>query len=343
MLGTRWLKCLRIQYRGLSKSAQTARRRTARYRTGRLGLVESLESRTLLTPAIASFDLYADTGTPGDYATSDPRVTGTVTSSYSGSATLEFDYDGNGSPDNMGSVGADGVFVHDPANYIQPGTVTIHVRAVEMNWQTCQTDYSSWVSLTYSWQNLPPQVSSFGVSSPVAGHPGVTLDGWLTGTVSNPDGHVTGVAIELEYTGDGVPDAYATVSSDGTFTYDMNGGPGYGIHTIRVRGTESMPSHVAGEWVSLDVSYIAPPVITSFSAEETGWHEFHLDGHVNYYDPTLLTIQISGVVQGTMIAPDASGWFWEQRTIHEEGYVYVVAIDQFGRESDVWQQWILLS
>ena len=342
MLGIRVLGSLRLPNRGLSKAARKARRRTARYRTGRLGLVESLESRTLLTPAIASFDLFADTHTPGDYVTSDPKVTGTVTSSYPGSASLEFDYDGDGSPDNTASVGADGLFIHHPAN-CQPGTITIHVRAVEMDWQTWQTNYSDWSSLTYTWQNLPPRVGSFGILNPAPGHPGVTLDGWLTGTVSNPDGQVTGVTIEVEYTGDDVPDGFATVSSDGTFMYDMNEGPGYGLHTIRVRGAESMPSDVTGEWISLNVSYIVPPHITSFSAEPIGWHEFRLDGHVNYYDPTMLTLHISGVVEGTMIAPDASGWFWEHRTIHEEGYVYIVAIDEFGRESNVWQQWILLT
>jgi hypothetical protein len=341
MLGTRWLGSLRIQHRGLSKAARTARRRTARYRTGRLGLVESLESRVLLTPAIASFDLYADTHTPGDYVTSDPTVTGTVTSSYPGSASLEFDYNGDGSPDNTASVGADGLFIHHPAN-CQPGTVTIHVRAVEMDWQTWQTNYSAWVSLTYTWQNLPPRVGSFDILNPAPGHPGVTLDGWLTGTVSNPDGQATGVTIEVEYTGDDVPDGFATVSSDGTFVYDMNEGPGHGLHTIRVRGAESMPSDVTGEWVSLDVSYIAPPQITSFTTEEVGWHTFRLSGHAQYYDLSMLTIQFSGVVEGSVSAT-SYGSFWGEYNIHEEGYVYVVAIDEFGRESNVWQQWILLT
>lgn len=342
MLGTEWLKSLRNRQRGLSKAARMARRRTARYRTGRLGLVETLESRTMLTPAIASFDLYSDTGTPGDYITSDPRVTGTVTSSYPGSATLEFDYDGNGTADSTATPDANGVFVHNPGVSVNPGDITIRVRARELNWQTYQTEYSAWASLTYTWQNLPPQVNSFEILNPPPGYSGATLDGMVTGTVSNPDGHVSGVSIQVDYNGDDAVDDNVVVNSDGTFTFNM-GTAGYGMHTIRVRGAESMPSYVTGEWVSLDVTYIAPPEITSFSADEVGWHDFSLDGHVNYYDPTLLTIQISGVVEGTMIAPDASGWFWEQRTIHEEGYVYVVAIDQFGRESNVWQQWILVS
>jgi hypothetical protein len=342
MLGTSWLKGLRIQGRGVSKAARTARRRTARYRTGRLGLVESLESRTLLTPAIASFDLYADTGTPGDYATSDPRVTGTVTSSYSGSATLEFDYDGDGSPDNTGWVDANGVFVHDPESHVQLGSVTIQVRAVEMDWQTFEMNYSAWSTLTYTWQNLAPQVDSFDVLNPPAGHPGVTLDGLLTGTVSNPDGQVGSVTIEVDYNGDDVPDTYVSVNADGTFTYDMNGGPGYGLHTIRVRGLDCMPGSATGEWVSLDVSYIAPPQMTGFFAENVGWHRFELSGYVDYYDLSMLTIQFSGVVEGSVSAT-SYGSFYGEYDIHEEGYVYVVAIDEFGRETDIWREWILLT
>ena len=101
---------------------------------------------------MASLSLQNDTGTAGDNITEDPTLAGTITNDGSMDyVDVEFDFDGDGNPDDYTSANADGSFTYDPSANITFGQVTINVRASEYDTNTMQYIYGDWVSITFEY------------------------------------------------------------------------------------------------------------------------------------------------------------------------------------------------
>ncbi|MBW3543849.1 MAG: hypothetical protein KY476_26675, partial [Planctomycetes bacterium] len=258
MFFTRWLDSFRLRPRRPA-AARGARRPARRFARHRLAFIESLESRTLLSaaPVVASFELANDTGTPGDYITNDPTLAGSVTDDVSADGLeVQIDADGDGVADDTTWTDTGGAFMYDAAMMVGSyGTYTIAARAGEFDMQTMQTVYGSWVSLTFTWENDPAEVGTFELANNVGSESlPKTVDGIVTGSVTNSDGSVDGVNVEFDIDGDGMADDYTLADSAGGFTHDLSTMLGYGQQTIYARAAEfdnRAAMTVYGGWVSL--------------------------------------------------------------------------------------------
>lgn len=103
-------------------------------------------------PDVTSVSLQNDTGEDGDSATTDPALTGTLSNEGGFDyVDVEFDLDGDGYTDSWVSPESDGSFEYDPSGEIQPGEITIYVRAGEYTMTGYQ--YGDWVSITFTFED----------------------------------------------------------------------------------------------------------------------------------------------------------------------------------------------
>ncbi len=215
--------------------------------------------------AVSSVSLLNDTGTAGDNVTTDPTLTGVMTNDGGMDfVDAEFDFDGDGNPDDYTVVNLDGSFEYDPSSNISYGQVTINVRACEFDPNTGQYLYGDWVPISFTYEapaNNPATVSSVSLlnDTGTAGD-NVTTDPTLTGMMTN-DGSMDYVDAEFDFDGDGNPDDYTVVNLDGSFEYDPSSNISYGQVTINVRACEFDPNtgqYLYGDWVPISFTYEAP-------------------------------------------------------------------------------------
>jgi hypothetical protein len=220
--------------------------------------------------------------------TSDPSVKGTVPVASQDLAALteiQFDTDGDGQADATTLADMQGNFSFTPVG-LAYGVVTIAARSVAQG--AGPLAYSPWFSLTFNYEAPPvqaPLVKDFRLANSGASTT-VTTDPTVTGTVSGPLSVVSGdssvvsgplsvanampqsaafLKVELDYDGDGVPDASTTTGPGGTFTFKPTG-LAYGQVTIRARavgqalqpdGSGAQP--IYGDWASLTFTYQQAP------------------------------------------------------------------------------------
>ncbi len=258
---TSWLACSRLQ------SPRPRRRK----RRPNAVSAEALEDRTLLNaaPVVAGIDLVNDTGTPADFVTSDATIVGTVTDDISAAwLNVELDYNGDDVADNWLTTDEFGTFTHDIGLDVGYGWVNVHARALEWDNNLATNIFGSWLSLSFNYEappNDPPEVTALSlVNDTGTAADLITSDATFTGTVTN-DGSVDMLSVELDYTGDSIPDDWTTTDATGTFTYDVGLNVPYGSVTVQARGLEfdaNLGSTIYGAWVSLNFTYNAntPPV-----------------------------------------------------------------------------------
>ena len=211
---------------------------------------------TISPPEVTSLTIANDTGTPGDGATSDASVAGTITNINGslGGMLVEIDYGGS----NTASVLTDsnGDFSLDANGMIPLGAATVKARTVTFRLDGNEV-YGDWVTLNFT--HVAPEPAEF-VSLELANDTGtsntdkVTTDATITGTIQSAR-PVDDVLIEVDLDGDGTPDDYAVVNSDGTFTYDANSAVSPGNVSIKVRTSEWDPEseqYVFGAWITFN-------------------------------------------------------------------------------------------
>ncbi len=228
---------------------------------------ETLECRMCLSAiSISSVSLQNDTGTPGDNSTTDPTLSGTVTSDGRlDFVNAEFDLDSDGIADDYTNADTDGSFNYDPSANIDFGQVTINVRASEFDPDTAEFLYSGWTAITFTYEappNDPPAIASLSLQNDTgtAGD-NITADPTLAGTVTN-DGSMDLVTVEFDFDGDGTADDYAYVDTEGNFSYDPSSNIDYGQITINVRAAEfdeNTVDYLYSDWTAITFTYQAPP------------------------------------------------------------------------------------
>lgn len=204
-------------------------------------------------PQITSVALQTDTGTPGDNITSVPIITGTVTQDgqpFNGSVQL--DYNGDGIVDST-SYAWEGMFTAS-LQYssfgpgVSFGPVTLHVRPVD-EFNPNNPVNGDWATFSFTYVAPPaPVVSNVGLQTDT-GTPGdnITSIPVVTGSVTQ-DGQPFFGIVQLDYNGDGTPDA-TTYAWDGSFTVntassDFGPGVSFGAVTVRVRALDNSNPYI---------------------------------------------------------------------------------------------------
>ncbi|HWB09894.1 MAG TPA: choice-of-anchor D domain-containing protein [Pirellulales bacterium] len=200
------------------------------------------EQLTYTPPTIDSLVLASDTGgsaNPGQ--TANPTVTGHVsgdTWSVAGSAPssalpsattfVEFDTNGDGTPDGYTWPDANGNFVYTP-KYLSYGAATINAR-VE-SWSPTQNTLvaGSWTPLTFSYVNEPntaPVLTSLGLADSTGAvttsTTSIDASPVIAGQVTY-ESALSGITIQFDTTGSGMPDATAATDDYGKFQFTPSG------------------------------------------------------------------------------------------------------------------------
>ncbi|HJT36415.1 MAG TPA: choice-of-anchor D domain-containing protein, partial [Pirellulales bacterium] len=238
-------------------------------------------------PNILSLGLadVTDTATGG---TSDPTIKGSeaggqgsgsgTTSSADGELTeIQFDTNGDSTPDGTTLADMQGNFSFTPVG-LAYGSVTIAARAVGHG--AGPLTFSPWFKLTFTYEAPPaqaPSISGFQLANsngaPSATDPTVMGTVVYPALVAQPPSAVGSGApslsdmpqsadfltVQFDYNGDSTPDASTTTGPGGTFVYTPQG-LAAGSVTIRARavGRDSQQNKIYGEWTSLSFTYAKP-------------------------------------------------------------------------------------
>lgn len=190
-------------------------------------------------PSIEWLDLAIDDGDhPLDRQTSNPMLVGQLkTTAIRDSVYLEFDTNGNGSPDGYGSSDAYGSFTYTPAG-LSAGAKTISARTKQWDDDAGDWQFGSWHDVSFTLlasQALTLEVDSIGLRRDTGASDSdlVTSEGTITGVVSG-SAHVGQQLIDIDVNQDGTVDGQALTDDSGAFSY-VHVGLGTGSHTMRAR------------------------------------------------------------------------------------------------------------
>jgi len=263
----------------------------------------TLEASAGAAPVFESLGLLNDTGDPADQATVDPTITGQVTNDGSAAGLLvEFDYDGD---DELMATATtltdgDGRFTYMPYLVGVGKRVAVHARVLE--WNAADETYlaSPWQSVVFTLADggsAPAQVESLTLAEDVGGGGGPACSNpTVVGTVAN-DGSSAGITVEIDTTGDFIPDGMAVTDAGGAFTYTATDLPvGTGV-TIHARAKEWNPAtaeyQFSAQWADFTFTVVSnsTPTIQGLQlVNDTG-----TPGDGSTTDPT---------IQGTVVNPD---------------------------------------
>lgn len=221
---------------------------------------------TLVEPAppqIATLALARDTGESNtDLATYDPTLTGSVAAEGNPRLLLvELDTNDDGASDLTAPVDEQGLFTLKPrvgAGGLQPGSVTVHVRAIAPDLGLS----GEWVPFSFTLYEKPgPTITGLALlrDTGPSDTDAITSDPTLTGQVAGA-ADVAYATVQFDYTGDGEPDESTVADEQGRFEH-LPGELQYGEHTVRVRASvfdTELGRELAGEWASITFTYEQP-------------------------------------------------------------------------------------
>ncbi len=218
-------------------------------------------------PVVGSLQLVNDTD-PTDGTTADPRVSGVATLNGQplSEVPVQFELNGDPSPDGTFFTNSDGTFVFDPRNNnIQQGPVTIAFRAGAWSDANGGYQYGAWQTISYTYQ-IPAAASP---SAPTIAGLTIVTPPNSDGSYSNPvvsgivtaSGSTANLPVEFSINDNGVADGtiYTDSTGSGTFTVDLV--PyltGNGQYTVAFRAGVPDPNSgntVYGAWVTISFTY----------------------------------------------------------------------------------------
>jgi hypothetical protein len=195
-----------------------------------------------VAPPISTLTLLADTGESNtDRVTYVDLVVGALADgSSTGQVTIQFDRDGDGTPDSTVRAQTDGQFLYDPPG-LTPGTRVLFARSAVWDGNEQQYVVGPWTQIAFTLQipaSEPASLSAVGLlrDTGVSDDDGLTADPTLAGTVAN-DGSVAQLTVEFDTNGDGIADGQTTTDAAGHFTYVPQSLP-LGAVTVAVRVSE---------------------------------------------------------------------------------------------------------
>lgn len=244
-------------------------------------LAITLDSPSNQAPAVSQLFLQSDTGaSASDGVTANSLLVGQVSDDGPlAMLTVEFDHNGDGTPDGHAFTDAAGRFHYLPVG-LAYGQHTLRARAVE--WDSAQQTYltGSWTTLAFTFEDqpdTPAAVASLGLArdTGTSAGDGITADATLVGTVRN-ERFVEGIAVELHFGGT-LPDQTAVVDAMGSFSLApvaLAAGP----VTVQARARETNPQTGAvlvGQWTTFTFTYQPaanlPAAVSEFSlVSDTG-------------------------------------------------------------------------
>ncbi|HWB12601.1 MAG TPA: choice-of-anchor D domain-containing protein, partial [Pirellulales bacterium] len=218
-----------------------------------------LESTSAVIDNLRLTDVTGAAGPPP--TTDDPTVTGSVAGmQQSGIPKVQFDYNGDGIPDETATANSDGSF-SDSLPGLAYGNVTIAARAVEFDPANGVYLYGAWTTLSFDYlPPPPPAISSLVLANVTDSGTGGTSDPTVKGTVAvgNASGGLP-VEVQFDTTGSGQPDGQALADTQGNFSFTPIG-LDYGTVTIAARTVEHGAGPLAySPWLSLTFTYEPPP------------------------------------------------------------------------------------
>jgi hypothetical protein len=207
-------------------------------------------------PLITELALLRDTGASDtDLLTRDPTLSGTVSGAEDVAyATVQFDYTGDGEPDESAVADELGRFEHTPTN-LQYGQHTVRVRASVFDAELGRELAGDWVSLTFTYQQPAGLIIEWLALLNDTGESdtdGITSDSTIYGQLGG-EAVVALQQVEIDLNADGRADDTTTSDETGRFLYNARSLAG-GSVTLAVRGVHWHPQHEAyiyGDWISL--------------------------------------------------------------------------------------------
>ncbi|MFN7770416.1 MAG: Ig-like domain-containing protein, partial [Planctomycetaceae bacterium] len=235
-------------------------------------LTFTYQSPPPVTPTISGLKLVNDTRFPADKITSDARVTGVV--AFNGSLsglTVHIDTDGNGTSDLTTSTGVDGTFQVDVAqvNATGPG---IGYGPANLRFRSLSGDHvGAWSEFSFTYEAPPVRPSVTGlklVNDTGDSTDRITTDPRITASLSNSDGGLLGLTVQVDYNDDGIAEGTESTDAYGRFEFNPAVAQGqtpplaFGQRALKVRGGEfdSFTNRIEfGSWISLAFEYLAAP------------------------------------------------------------------------------------
>jgi large repetitive protein len=271
---------------GLTAGAVTARVRSSRYDAKAQAEVFGPWSSLALTfeatpiPSVADLSLVLDTGSSAtDKVTTDPTIRGKLAGDTNLVAvSVEFDHNGDGTPDGYASTDGAGNFAYRPLG-LGLGQATVKVRASQWDENLGAHVQGSWSPFTLTIEAAPFVPASMGGlllhrDTGSSNSDQITTDGAIIGSVYYTAGtQMAGVGymtVEIDENGDGTADLRTQSDASGQFRYvPLNQPPG--TYTIRARTKEwdyTTRQGYYGAWTSITFTKVAPvnspPQISSF-------------------------------------------------------------------------------
>ena len=217
-------------------------------------------------PVVSTLGLLHSSGQPGSLTTSDPTITGSVTDDISaGGLRIEFDVDNNGTVDQSAYANSSGNFSYTLQN-VQPGEITVKVRAVEWDYQSSSQLNGNWNTLSFTLvENAGPTVNYLRLVADTGESTTdrVTIDPRITGQLTVPYGIIYGLTVQIDTNHDGTPEGTTVTDGQGNFSYaPQNVDPGEVTIKARGQNTDSQGNAVYGDWATLTFTLVETTTAT---------------------------------------------------------------------------------
>lgn len=224
----------------------------------RLEGFEHLEDRSLLdgaAPQVVMLQLVNDTGvSAADGITADPWTRGVITNDDGiAGIGIDIDLNGDGVVDQTQYTDAGGAFSFAPPT-LSAGATTVWTRAVESDTVTGDPLTGDWLSLSFTFApepNQAPGIASVGLirDTGVSGTDLQTIDPGVFGFVTNSDGPVSAITVEMDVNGDGNADLQSQTDASGKYVLTPEG-LATGSVTVQLRSKEALHQYTYTDFVT---------------------------------------------------------------------------------------------
>ncbi|MCA9106170.1 MAG: hypothetical protein KDA83_12120 [Planctomycetales bacterium] len=224
-----------------------------------------------------------------DLETTDPTITGTVSSADDGAQRIvEIDNDGDGIIDASVAVAADGTFSYTPTDLAtgQSHQLKVRIRTVPLGevaitgaWQTLDFTLVQAEPVGHRFVNFNLKVDT-GTNATDGSTSNAELEGQITGGDT-----VEGVLVDIDYNGDGYTDATVVTDVDGKFTYTPET-PNVGYQSVTARIRDDEYASAGSGLVSAQVNFVynadpdsteAQSIASAFASYDTAWQSAQSD------------------------------------------------------------------
>lgn len=267
------------------------------------------ESQPAAAATFANFGL-ANGVTGG---TTDPTLRGSIINGGSlGGVTVEFDLNGDGTPDQFAQTDAYGGYSHTPTG-LAYGSVSIGARTRQVDPVTGNVLVGSWSNLSFTYNqtvNAAPTVSGVTLKNDTGSSStdGQTTDSTIIGTVGN-DGPAGGLTVQYDLNGDGLAEGQVASAADGKFALQPANLP-YGSQTIRVRAKEVDSAQGAVQysaWQTIQFTLLDPVASTVHVDALTLTHDTGSSGTDGATTDSTLSGHVANAQTGTSVQFDLNG------------------------------------